>query len=165
MSSVLVISAQWTTNDILCWMRILSFHERQNHQKLKLISCICMRRQQDGGVGGKLNHYSSACCNSASNKYILEVRAPISSGTKWAATYLLLTAFCVGFMCLNPAAVVRLSPQERRTRPIGWKAAGRDRDHSKTTQQSSHRSKMWVVLHYRWRTCSWSPVKCGDSCR
>lgn len=48
--------------------------------------------------GGKLNHYSSACCNTASNKHIQEVKVPIPSDTKWAATYLPLTALCVGFL-------------------------------------------------------------------
>lgn len=101
MSSALVISAHWTTVDILCCMRILSFHEHYNHQKLLLISCICMKRQEDGGARGKLNHYSSTCCNTASNKYIVEVKVPISSDTEWAATYLLLTAFCVGFSAFS----------------------------------------------------------------
>lgn len=102
MSSVLVISAQWTNADILCYMRILSFHEHYNHQKL-LKSCMCMGRQEDGGVRGKLNHYSSACCNTASGKYIVEVKVLISSDTEWAVTYLLLTAFCVGFSAFSVA--------------------------------------------------------------
>lgn len=146
MSSVVVISAQWTTADILCCMRILSFHERRNHQKLLLISCICMKCQGDGGVGGKLNHYSSACCNTAGNTNLLEVKVPISSDTKWAATYLLLTAFCVGSLAFS------VSKWSRCGSPLttGEEEKGEFMKSSrlwpftfKMTQPPSNRLKMW----------------------
>lgn len=153
MSSVLVISAQWTTADILCCMRILSFHERQNHQKLLLISCICMRRQEDGGVGGKLNHYSSACCNTASNKYFLEVKVPISSDTKWAATYLLLAAYCVGLLAFSVSKWSHCSPPLTTGEQRNSEFMKNSRLWPFTfemTQPSSNRLKMWdTVVHYR----------------
>lgn len=97
------------------------------------ISCICMRRQEDAGVERvKLNHYSYACCKHCQQQIHSGSQSANFQGHKVSSDLSHADSFLCGLLhvpCVWMETLWFAFYHGRRV--FLWKAAGRDRSHSK----------------------------------
>lgn len=134
------IPAQWTAGDILCCMRILSFHERQNQRPLRLTRCICMRRRGEIKPLFFCLLQQTHSGSQSTNFHRHKVSSDLSPAGSFSCG--LLPLFCV---LIQPPLTTGEEEKGKCMKSSRlWPCT-----FSKMPLPSSKKLKMWDLVHYR----------------